>query len=148
MLGSICSSPQPADLEAPTGGYKSMRGGELTCRSLEWRTLDAAHPLPDHVRSYRVALREVPHRGVGAVDDGRQGEHSLFRVKHDRVHERVPDDGHELAQLQVVLRVVLRSAQSNPKQQHQKSPACAAQLLLSSSIAARCACYPPAWRGP
>ena len=52
----------------------------------------------------------MTHGGVRAVDDGRQGEHGAARVEHDRVHERVPDDGHELAQLQVVLRVVLRGA--------------------------------------
>ena len=72
-----------------------------------------AHPQHQHAvaathRHATATSSTITHRGVLAVDDGRQGEHGAVGVVDHWVHHAVLDDGDELLELLVVVKVVLQ----------------------------------------
>ena len=50
----------------------------------------------------------ITHLAVRAVNDRRQAQDGSVGIKHDWVHQRLVNDGHEALQLQVMLEIVLR----------------------------------------
>lgn len=61
-----------------------------------------------HTPTHHPASAHRPHRGVLAVDDGRQGEQDAVGVVDRGVHQAALDDGHVPLQLLVVGQVVLQ----------------------------------------